>query len=79
MVDVKVKETHQHQVEVEIPLEVEEEVVLATEFQVHMVRVQVLQTLEGAVVETHPQDIQEEITQVVRVSLLSHIQFSAII
>ena len=79
MVDVKDLETHQHQVEVEIPQVVVEEVVLVTEFQVHMVHLQVLQTLEEVVEEMLQQVTQEEIIQVVQVLLLSHTQFSAII
>ena len=79
MVDVKDLEDHQHQVEVEIPLEVVEEVELATEFQVHMEHLQVLQTLEEVVEEMLQQVTQEEIIQVVQVLLLSHTQFSAII
>ena len=67
MVVVKDLGTHQHQVEVEIPLEVVEEVELATEFQVHMERLQVLQTLEEVVEEMLQQVTQEEIIQVVQV------------
>ena len=44
-----------------------EEVVLATKFQVVMVQLQVLQTLEEVVEEMLQQVIQEEITQVVQV------------
>ena len=79
MVELKDLEDHQHQVEVEMHLVVVEEVVLATEFQVHMVHLQVLQTLEEVVEEMLRQVTQEEIIQVVQVLLLSHTQFSAII
>ena len=65
--ELKDLEDHQDQVEVEIPLEVVEEVVLATEFQVHMVHLQVLQTLEEVVEEMPRQVTQEEIIQVVQV------------
>ena len=44
-----------------------EEVVLATKFQVVLVHLQVLQTLEEVVEEMLQQVIQEEITQVVQV------------
>ena len=65
--DVKDLEDHQHQVEVETHLVVVEEVESATEFQVHMVHLQVLQTLEEVVEEMLQQVIQEEIIQVVQV------------
>ena len=77
--ELKDLEDHQDQVEVEIPLEVVEEVVLATKFQVVLVHLQVLQTLEEVVEEMLQQVTQEEIIQVVQVLLLSHTQFSAII
>ena len=64
--ELKELETHQDQVEVEIPLEVVEEVVLATKFQVVLVHLQVLQTLEEVVEEMLQQVIQEEIIQVVQ-------------
>ena len=67
VVDVKDLETHQHQVEVEMLLVVVEEVVSATKFQVLMVQLQVLQTLEEVVEEMLQQVIQEEIIQVVQV------------
>ena len=67
VVVVKDLEDHQHQVEVEIPLEVVEEVELATKFQVVLVHLQVLQTLEEVVEEMLQQVIQEEIIQVVQV------------
>ena len=67
MVDVKDLGTHQDQVEVEIPLEVVEEVELATKFQVVLVHLQDLQTLEEVVEEMLQQVIQEEIIQVVQV------------
>ena len=67
MVDVKDLEDHQHQVEVETHLVVVEEVESATKFQVVMVQLQVVQTLEEVVEEMLQQVIQEEIIQVVQV------------
>ena len=67
VVELKELETHQDQVEVEIPLEVVEEVELATKFQVVLVHLQDLQTLEEVVEEMLQQVIQGEIIQVVQV------------
>ena len=66
-VDVKDLETHQDQVELRLLMVAVEEVVLATEFQVHMEHLQVLQTLEEVVEEMLQQVTQEEIIQVVQV------------
>ena len=67
VVDVKVKETHQDQVELRLLMVAVEEVVLATKFQVVLVHLQVLQTLEEVVEEMLQQVTQEEIIQVVQV------------
>ena len=66
-VDVKDLETHQHQVELHLLMVAVEEVVLATKFQVVLVRLQVLQTLEEVVEEMLQQVTLEEIIQVVQV------------
>ena len=65
--DVKDLETHQVQVELHLLMVAVEEVVLATKFQVVLVHLQVLQTLEEVVEEMLQQVTQEEIIQVVQV------------
>ena len=67
MVDVKDLETHQDQVELHLLMVAVEEVESATKFQVVLVHLQVLQTLEEVVEEMPRQVTQEEIIQVVQV------------
>ena len=67
VVDVKDLETHQDQVELHLLMVAVEEVESATKFQVVLVHLQVLQTLEEVVEEMPRQVTQEEIIQVVQV------------